>query len=402
MNTVVPVRACRASASLQGWGRTLACGCVAWLLAEVRLPAQDLPRFRERVISKAVKFGYQLVAADLNGDGKKDLIAVDERATEVAWFENPTWERHVLATNVPRPLNAACCDIDGDGVPEVVLAYRFETSPEQSVGNVVLLAHGKDVRQPWAAREIDRVPTAHRVRWIDSEGNGQKVLLLGPMVGQRFPPAEGDPVPIYLYRPGKWERETISKEPRGVLHAINPVSWDGGARQQLLTASYAGLHRLEFVHGKWVATHLSQGDPRPWPLCGSSEVRLGHLGPQRILVAIEPWHGNQVVVYLPEGEQWKRVVIEDRMDNGHALAVGDLNGDGRDEIVCGFRGKGCQLSIYQAVDANGERWRKTVLDDGGIAAADCIIDDFTGNGKPDIVCIGASTCNLKLYENLGK
>ena len=227
-----------------GWSRTLACGCVAWLLADVRLPAQDLPQFRERVISKAVKFGYQLVAADLNGDGKKDLIAIDERATEVAWFENPTWERHVLATNVPRPLNAACCDIDGDGVPEVVLAYRFETSPEQSVGNVVLLTHGKDVRQPWTAREIDRVPTAHRVRWIDPEGNGQKVLLLGPMVGQRFPPAEGDPVPIYLYRPGKWERETISNEPRGVLHAINPVSWDGSARQQLLTASYAGLHRL--------------------------------------------------------------------------------------------------------------------------------------------------------------
>ncbi len=129
----------------------MACGCVAWLLADVHLPAQELPRFRERVISKAVKFGYQLVAADLNGDGKKDLIAVDERATEVAWFENPTWERHVLATNVPRPLNAACCDIDGDGVPEVVLAYRFETSPEQSVGNVVLLTHGKDVRQPWSS-----------------------------------------------------------------------------------------------------------------------------------------------------------------------------------------------------------------------------------------------------------
>jgi hypothetical protein len=371
-------------------------------LAGVGLSAQDLPRFREHVITKALKLGYQLVAADLNGDGKKDLIVIDEQATEVAWFENPTWERHVLATNVPRPLSAACWDIDGDGVPEVVLAYRFDTHPEQSVGNVVLLTHGKDVRQPWTAREIDRVPTAHRVRWIDPEGNGQKVLLLGPMVGQRFPPAEGDPVPIYLYRPGRWERETISNDPRGVLHALHPVSWDGGPRQQLLTASYAGIHRLEFIHGKWAATLLSRGDPRPWPLCGSSEVRLGHLGPQRILVAIEPWHGNQVVVYVPEDRQWKRVVIEDRMDNGHALAVGDLDGDGRDEIVCGFRGKGCQLSIYQAVDTKGKHWRKTVLDDGGIAAADCLIDDFTGHGRPDLVAIGASTGNVKLYENLGK
>ncbi len=54
------------------------------------------------------------------------------------------------------------------------------------------------------------------------------------------------------------------------------------------------------------------------------------------------------------------------------------------------------------MDAKGEHWRKTVLDDGGIAAADCVIEDFTGDGKPDIACIGASTGNLKLYVNLGR
>lgn len=43
-----------------------------------------------------------------------------------------------------------------------------------------------------------------------------------------------------------------------------------------------------------------------------------------------------------------------------------------------------------------------MLDDGGIAAAACIIDDFTGDGTPDIVCRGASIGNLKLYENLDK
>ena len=109
-----------------------------------------------------------------------------------------------------------------------------------------------------------------------------------------------------------------------------------------------------------------------------------------------------MVVYVAGQPQWNRAVIEDKMDNGHALAIGDLDGDGRDEIVSGFRGKGCTLSIYQATDASGQRWRKTVLDDGGMAGADCTIADFTGDGKPDIVCIGASTGNVKLYENLGR
>jgi hypothetical protein len=396
------LRVIRTSTLGQRWWRRLVCGCVVWLLACAGIHADDLPRFREHVVTTALKFGYQLLAMDLSGDGKKDLIAIDEQATELVWFENPTWARHVLAVDVPRQLNADGWDIDGDGRPEIVLAYRFDPRPEQSVGNVVLLTSGADVRQPWIAREIDRVPTAHRVRWIDPEGHGNKVLLLGPLVGQRYPPQEGDAVPIYLYRPGQWKRETLSNEPRGCLHAIHPVNWDGGPRQQLLAASYLGLQRFEFSDGKWISTLLAAGDPRPWPQCGSSEVRLGRLGEERFLVTIEPWHGNQVVTYLPEGTQWHRVVIEDRMDNGHALAVGDLDGDDRDEIVSGFRGPGFQLSIYHAVDARGERWQKTVLDDGGIAAVDCLIEDLTGDGRPDVVCIGASTGNVKLYENLGK
>ena len=110
------------------WGLRLAAACHICLWACISLDAQELPRFREHVLSRELKFGYQLVAADLNGDGKKDVIAVDEAATELAWYENqhPAWNRHVLAVNVPRPLNADCWDVDGDGIPEVVLAYRVE------------------------------------------------------------------------------------------------------------------------------------------------------------------------------------------------------------------------------------------------------------------------------------
>ena len=126
-------------------------------------------------------------------------------------------------------------------------------------------------------------------------------------------------VALFTHGPGTWQRETISTEPRGVLHAINPVSWDGSPRQQLLAASYAGLHRLEFAPGKWIVTRVTQGDPRPWPLCGSSEVRLGHLGVQRILVAIEPWHGNQVVV------GGKKSVVTGRAAVGESAVVGQVN-----------------------------------------------------------------------------
>jgi hypothetical protein len=161
-----------------------------------------------------------------------------------------------------------------------------------------------------------------------------------------------------------------------------------------MTADFLGI-RVFLPKG---AVEISKGDPRPCPQCGSSEIKLGHLGRRRFLAAIEPWHGNAVVVYTEKGGKWQRHVLEDAMINGHALAVGDLDGDGRDEIVAGFRGKGFQLYVLTADDAAGERWSRHVLDDGGMAAADCKIADFDRNGRPAVACSGASTKNVKIYR----
>jgi hypothetical protein len=364
------------------------------VLLVAALSGAELPQWKETTVTGSLKMGYQLVAVDLNRDGRPDLIAVDERGTELAWYENPTWERHVIIKNVPRTINLDVYDYDGDGIPEIAMGHNFETVPERSIGNVLILKSGPDPRQPWTAREIDRIPTVHRLRWIDLKGDGKKVLLVAPMIGAKAtPPSYAENVPVYLYRPGEWKRELYTALPRGILHSITPVRWQGRG-EQLMTADFLGI-RVFLPHGP---VEISKGDPRECPQCGSSEIKIGHLGKRRFIAAIEPWHGNQVVVYTEEGRAWKRHVLEDAMINGHALAVGDLNGDGRDEIVAGFRGKGFQLYIFTADDAAGSRWTRRILDSGGMAAADCKIANFNGDGRRAIACSGASTANVKLYS----
>ena len=366
---------------------------VILLLLAVALSAADLPPFRETIITNNLRMGYQIVVADLNRDGRPDLIVVDERATDLAWYENPTWERHVLVKDVPRTINLDVYDYDGDGVPEIAMGHNFETDPAKSAGNVLILKSGPDPRQPWTSREIDRVPTVHRLRWIDLKGDGKKALLVAPMIGPKArPPDYADNVPVYLYRPGEWKRTLFTDQPRGILHSIFPVHWQGRG-EQLMTADFLGI-RLFLPKGP---IEISKGDTRPCPQCGSSEIKMGHVGKHRFIAAIEPWHGNQIVVYTEAGRQWKRHVLEDGMVNGHALAVGDLNRDGNDEIVAGFRGQGFQLYVFTAGDKSGERWTRHILDPGGIAAADCKMADFHGDRRIAIACVGASTANVKLY-----
>lgn len=367
---------------------------VAPFLFALSLGAAGLPSYTVTTVTDALKMGYQLVAADLNRDGRPDIIVIDERGTELAWYENPGWQRHVLIRDVPRTINLDLYDTDGDGIPEIAMGHNFETNPERSIGNVLILKCGPDPRQLWTSREIDRVPTVHRIRWIDFDGNGHRVLLVAPMIGVNAKaPDYADDVPIYLYRPGNWKRTTLTTAPRGILHSIAPVPWKGPG-EQLMTADFLGI-RVKLRDG---FVQIAKGDPRACPQCGTSEIKVGHLGKRRFIAAIEPWHGNQVVVYTESKSRWTRNVIEDAMLNGHALAVGDLDGDGRDEVVAGFRGKGFQLFVFKSEDAAGKRWTKHRLDAGGIAAADCKIANFSGGRLPSIACSGASTGNVRLYS----
>src|SRR5665811_261180 len=82
------------------------------------MSSAPLPKFRERTIATDLKGGYQVVAADLNGDGKPDLIALASGMTELVWYENPAWQRHVIATGLAGMINCAVVDAPGGGIPD--------------------------------------------------------------------------------------------------------------------------------------------------------------------------------------------------------------------------------------------------------------------------------------------
>ena len=167
--------------------------------------------FTPHTIDTGLTGGYQVVIADLNRDGRPDVIALASGLTELRWYENPGWRRHVLVTGIAQAINAAASDVDGDGIPEIALAHGFSNVYAQSLGIVSILTHQADPAGPWSIKEVDRVPTSHRLRFADIDGSGKKVLVNFPLIGPHaVAPDYRDHVALLMYRPPQWTREVIT------------------------------------------------------------------------------------------------------------------------------------------------------------------------------------------------
>lgn len=355
-------------------------------------------------VATDLRGAYDVAAADINKDGRVDLVAVAGGTQELAWFENPSWAKHVIVAGVQGIINVAPFDVDRDGYPELVLQSGFSTVPAKGNGVMTLLTKGAEVTAPWAAKEFDRMPSVHRVRWIDADGSGRKMIVNAPLAGiNAGPPDYKDKVSIYAYDPVDLKRQTITDAEEGVVHGLRAADWDGNGREALLTASMLGVHVHRFANGKWSRTRLVAGNPAPWPQGGAGEVAAVRSKAGRILATIEPFHGNtspwpniEVVVYRGKGDAWgDRTVIDNTLNYGHTLLAIDLDGDGADELVAGSRGKPNGINIYR-LDANNT-WTKTVLEENGLPGSGCIAADFNNDKRMDLACTGGSS--LKWYEN---
>ena len=103
-------------------------GRLTMLAFALPLMAAAPPAFVTHTIASDLKGGYQVVVADLNHDGKPDLIALASGQPELVWYENPGWERHVIVGGQRQMIN---CAVVGD---EIVLASEFANVAKNSVG----------------------------------------------------------------------------------------------------------------------------------------------------------------------------------------------------------------------------------------------------------------------------
>ncbi|MCC6487057.1 MAG: VCBS repeat-containing protein [Candidatus Hydrogenedentes bacterium] len=375
--------------------------------------AAAFPALQKHTIDTTFENGYQVSVADVDPDGQLDILALSTTPSRLVWYRNPSWEHYTISTITERNIDLAPYDVDGDGDQDLAVASAFDLADSSKGGLVQWLECPADPvhDQEWNVHPIDAVPTSHRVRWADIDGDGRKELLNLPIIGVgAVAPeyAEGVQFKAYFV-PGDLQAEawsaTIVDDSLHMAHGLLIFRWDGDTRDDILTASFEGIHVYLSGDSGFAKLRLGEGHAGERPRQGSSEVAVGTLAPnaQRFIASIEPWHGHEVVVYTPQADgtlPWSRNVIDSSFKDGHALLCADLDKDGTDEIIAGYRGEGTSLYIYR-FDSASAAWTRLPLDEGGMAAAGLYAADINQDGWLDIAAIGTSTNNVVWYESKG-
>ena len=376
----------------------------------------DGPRFpfREQVLEPELGIGYGVVIADVNADSRPDVVAVNE--TQVMWFENPSWQKHVVSEGVSRPANVclAAHDVDGDGRLDIALGADWQPRNTDGGGTIQWVRQGDDPTGGWSLHPIGAEPTTHRMRWGDVDGDGDAELLVAPLQGRGTAPPvwwEGAGARMLVLRPPddptapNWPEE-VADDTAHVMHNFWVTNFDADPADELITAGYEGVHVLDRgPDGAWSRRRIGEGHQEGDGDKGAGEVKLGRLSNgRRYIATVEPWHANHLVVYL-EGtspdEPWERKILTDQLGGGHALWTSDLDGDGDEELVFGWRreGSGEFQQTGVGVFDPGEWNHYEIIDWGGMATEDVTAADLDGDGRPEIIAAGRATHNLKIYWN---
>lgn len=365
------------------------------------LPAAE-PSFTKVILDPEIgKVCYAVTAADVDGDGRLDAVAISER--EAVWYRNPDWMKFTMIRDAV-PTDHVCItagDIDMDGAVDFALGAGWP----RNGGQLYWLRRGDSLDSLWQVHPIGAEPSTHRMRMADVLGRGHQQLVVTPLLGSDGSgvrllafPIPPDPVA------GPWTPVVMD----GSLNRVhNHWHWIGkeGAAARTIVASQEGLSLVNRTDNGFRLTRIAAGTDGSQPdQRGSGEVKLGTFGESDLLATIEPMHGHQVVVYVGDeiGEGMRRQVLDDSFVQGHAVWCADFDGDGFDEVVAAHRepagDRAAGIFVYQASDPSGDHWNRQLLD-MPMACEDVWCDDFNGDGRIDILAGGRSTHDVNLYLN---
>jgi hypothetical protein len=202
------------------------------------------------------------VAVDVNGDGLLDIAGVVNSHAAVVAYINPgardrRWDRQILSMSTPGAVNIATGDVDGDGLPDLLVALRAQpsTDPDPVVKGVVWLRNPGARGAPWVQSQIQSSEELGDVRTLaaaDFDRDGRLDVMVSDNPSGK----------LLWFRQTTGTHQWIRREIPGVLAAHGHYGivqdMDGDGFLDVLQPTYQGI--------VWVRNVDGAGSWQPLPL----------------------------------------------------------------------------------------------------------------------------------------
>src|SRR5579871_144627 len=381
-------------------------GVSAMLLPELALgqtPSpvvpQTLPsrvKFKKVVINENSDFECAN-AADINGDGKLEIVSGD------TWYEGPNWTPHKFreigvwgrdANNSGYRSDFADLpvDVNGDGKIDIV-------SSDYTSGEIFWHENLGDSKDLWPKHLIARPGSAETTVFAPILGN--KTICILPNCG-------GNVVWYELRKAGKepeWVEHVVGKE--GAAHGIGFGDVNGDGKIDLISPN-GWYEQVDALNDKWLWHPDWHCDPGDLGI-GTPTLDIDGDGKNEIIFGSGHHYG---IYYLKQstGGKWEQHPIDTSWSQVHTLMLADLERKGHPVILTGKRykahdhdpGAGEPLGLfYYLYDRKTQQWQKFVIDQGTKVGTGLQLTavDLHHKGRLDVIAPGKS--GLYLFENEG-
>ncbi|MDP9404638.1 MAG: FG-GAP-like repeat-containing protein, partial [Actinomycetota bacterium] len=352
-----------------------------------------------------------LTSADFDGNGTSDLAVANSESNNVSILLGDGaggFSASLLAlpaADVSVPTAVAAAELTGDGKPDLAVTsvvftggskadklYIFPGAGDGGFGAAESYAGGFSPRGLDAA-DFDGDGRADLVVAASGAGNFESAISVRLSSNAFASPA--------TYGAGLGARD------------VTAADLDGDGKVDVASANF-GSDSVSVLHGGVVAGTFSAA---PSYFTGSSPVSLASAdfngdGRRDLVSANSNTSGPQVSVLLGEGDASFRPPVNSETDPGKyasAVAVGDLNGDGRADFVamnavgrlegCSGSGEGSGTAFLG--NGDGTFARLAPFPVGGPCPASLAVADLDGDGRQDVATTYSGASSVGVFWGRG-
>ncbi|HVS90948.1 MAG TPA: FG-GAP-like repeat-containing protein [Mucilaginibacter sp.] len=315
-----------------------------------------------------------LALADLNNDGKPDIVLTNQTTKTISIYQNQSTQGHtVLASNVDFPSGQvngpiSIADLDGDGLPDIVMGsdYGADVYRNITAGNVISLS-------PFV---LLNTGIALSISIADMNADGKPDLII--TFSGAFTIMQNDPKIVNNSIPPRISSINPSSGPVGTTVTVAGSGFNTSTSKNIV---FFGATRA--VVNAATSTSLTATVPPGTTFQPTSVLNTDiNLSGYSAFPFITTFQSNG------KGPNYDGRVSFASGNAPTSVAIGDLDGDGKPDLVVA-NGNSNTISVYRNTSSNGSIIASsfTTKIDYPLPAGPSIVKiaDLNADGKPDIV-----------------